>query len=46
MHDSYMIKEEDLLEGDLRLLTVDFTAVLPTDSVIRLLISSADVIHS
>jgi len=46
MHDSYMIKEEDLIEGDLRLLTVDFTAVLPTDSAIRLLISSADVIHS
>jgi cytochrome c oxidase subunit 2 len=46
MHDSYMVKEEDLLVGDLRLLTVDFTAVLPTDSPLRLLISSADVIHS
>ena len=46
MRDSYMVKEEDLNVGDLRLLTVDFTALLPTKTSLRLLISSADVIHS
>jgi cytochrome c oxidase subunit 2 len=45
-HDSYMLKEEDLVEGQLRLLSVDFTTVFPENVVGRLLISSSDVIHS
>jgi heme/copper-type cytochrome/quinol oxidase subunit 2 len=44
--DSCIIPETDLVEGDLRLLEVDNRLVLPIASHIRLLISSADVLHS
>jgi cytochrome c oxidase subunit 2 len=44
--DSYMIKEEDLIMGHLRLLDVDNNVIAPTDLTIRLLITASDVIHS
>jgi len=44
--DSYMVAEEDLFTGGLRLLEVDNKVILPTDTTIRLLITSADVLHS
>ena len=44
--DSYMIKEEDLVEGQLRLLEVDNYVVFPNETTIRLLITASDVIHS
>eukprot|EP00300_Choanocystis_sp_HF-7_P026432 c29624_g1_i1.p1 GENE.c29624_g1_i1~~c29624_g1_i1.p1 ORF type:complete len:266 (-),score=-60.38 c29624_g1_i1:118-915(-) len=43
--DSYMISEEDLEEGELRLLEADNQVLLPVDVNIRFLISSADVLH-
>lgn len=44
--DSYMIAEDDLEEGQLRLLEVDNRVVLPTNMHIRVLITSGDVLHS
>nr|YP_009756912.1 cytochrome c oxidase subunit II [Batillaria attramentaria]QIM14722.1 cytochrome c oxidase subunit 2 [Batillaria attramentaria] len=44
--DSYMIPTEDLNDGDFRLLEVDHRIVLPTETDIRVLVTSADVIHS
>lgn len=44
--DSNMVAEEDLQEGDLRLLTVDNKVVLPVNTDIRLLMTSDDVIHN
>ena len=44
--DSYMVAEEDLEKGDLRLLEVDNSVVLPTEAHIRVLITSSDVLHS
>jgi cytochrome c oxidase subunit 2 len=44
--DSYMIPEEDLKKGSLRLLEVDNRVVLPVNTHIRLIVSAADVIHS
>ena len=44
--DSYMVDSKDLTEGSFRLLEVDNRVVLPTDTHIRLLITSADVLHS
>lgn len=44
--DSYMIHEDDLHQGQLRLLEVDRRVVLPTGICIRLITSSADVLHS
>jgi cytochrome c oxidase subunit 2 len=41
-----MIPETDLELGDLRLLDVDNSLVLPIDTNIRLLVTSNDVIHS
>jgi len=40
-----MIKEEDLKLGDLRNLEVDNRLVVPVDTHIRVIITSADVIH-
>ena len=45
-YDSYMIPTEDLNTGDLRLLEVDNSVVLPVNTHIRVIITSADVIHS
>ena len=44
--DSYLIKEEDLKPGQLRLLEVDNRIVVPVGTVVRLELTSSDVIHS
>lgn len=44
--DSYRVPEEELERGQLRLLEVDQRRVLPVDTHIRLIVSSADVLHS
>jgi len=41
-----MVSEDDLFDGGLRLLEVDNKIFLPIDTTIRLLITSADVLHS
>lgn len=44
--DSYMLQEDDLPVGGLRLLEVDNRLPLPARTNIRLLVTAADVIHS
>ncbi len=44
--DSYMIPEDDLELGQLRLLEVDNRVVLPVQTHIRIIITAADVLHS
>mmetsp|Transcript_31556 Transcript_31556/g.80360 ORF Transcript_31556/g.80360 Transcript_31556/m.80360 type:complete len:279 (-) Transcript_31556:11232-12068(-) len=44
--DSYMVAEDDLEPGQLRLLEVDNRVVLPTKTHVRVLVTSADVLHS
>jgi cytochrome c oxidase subunit 2 len=44
--DSYMVSEEDLSPHSFRLLEVDHRVLLPVFMHIRLLITSADVLHS
>jgi len=44
--ESYMLDDDSLELGDLRLLTVDNELVLPINTNIRLLVTSNDVIHS
>nr|YP_010233763.1 cytochrome c oxidase subunit II [Brunneifusus ternatanus]QTA29863.1 cytochrome c oxidase subunit 2 [Brunneifusus ternatanus] len=44
--DSYMIPTDELEPGDFRLLEVDHRVVLPTETDVRVLVTSADVIHS
>jgi len=44
--DSYMILEEDLNKGFLRLLEVDNPLVLPINTQIRVLVTSSDVLHA
>nr|YP_010472537.1 cytochrome c oxidase subunit II [Mitrella albuginosa]UVG40722.1 cytochrome c oxidase subunit II [Mitrella albuginosa] len=44
--DSYMIPSNELEPGDFRLLEVDHRVVLPTQTDVRVLVTSADVIHS
>ena len=44
--DSYMIPEDDLELGQLRLLEVDNRIVLPVNTHVRLIITAADVLHS
>jgi cytochrome c oxidase subunit 2 len=44
--DSYMIPIDDLELGQLRLLEVDNRVVLPINTHVRVLVSSADVLHS
>ena len=46
MFDSYMVTEDDLTFGALRLLEVDNRVILPAKTQIRLLITSSDVLHS
>jgi cytochrome c oxidase subunit 2 len=43
--DSYIIPTSDLEEGDLRLLEVDNQLVVPTNTHVRCVLTSADVIH-
>jgi cytochrome c oxidase subunit 2 len=44
--DSYMIAEDELELGELRLLEVDNRIVLPINTHIRILVTAADVLHS
>jgi len=44
--DSYMISDDDLEKGQIRLLEVDNRVVLPVKTHIRALVTSADVLHS
>lgn len=44
--DSILVPEEDLEEGQPRLLTVDNRIVLPADTTIQILVTSDDVIHN
>ena len=44
--ESYMIEEEDLQKGDLRLLTVDNPLVIPANKNVQILITAGDVLHS
>lgn len=44
--DSYMVAEDELQTGGLRLLEVDNRLVLPVQTNIRLIITAADVLHS
>lgn len=43
--DSYMLKDDELKPGQPRLLEVDNRVVLPVDTTVKVLITSADVIH-
>jgi len=43
--ESYMLPEDELEPGNLRLLEVDNRVVLPVDTHIRVIITAADVIH-
>jgi cytochrome c oxidase subunit 2 len=44
--DSYMIKDEDLKEGQPRLLATDNKVYLPTNTYIKIQMTSSDVIHA
>lgn len=44
--DSYMVPEDELVEGQFRLLEVDNRLVVPTNTHVRLITTSADVLHS
>jgi cytochrome c oxidase subunit 2 len=44
--DAYMVADQDLQEGQLRLLTTDNAVVLPVDTNIRVLVTATDVLHS
>lgn len=44
--DSYMIPDDELQEGDIRLLSVDNRVVLPVDTKIRIQTTGGDVIHN
>jgi len=46
LFDSYMIPEDELELGQLRLLDVDNRVVVPVTTHIRMIITSADVLHS
>lgn len=45
-YDSYMIKDEDLKEGDIRLLSVDNPIVVPVDTTVAVHLTGGDVIHA
>lgn len=44
--DSYIVPEEDLKDGQPRLLTTDNKVYLPTDTNIRVILTAADVLHN
>jgi heme/copper-type cytochrome/quinol oxidase subunit 2 len=44
--DSYMVAEDELKAGGLRLLEVDNRLVLPIRTNIRMIITAVDVLHS
>lgn len=46
VYDSYMIPDDDLELGQLRLLEVDNRVVVPVNTHVRFIITAADVLHS
>lgn len=44
--DSYMIPEDELSEGQLRLLDVDNRVIVPSNTHVRVVTTAADVLHS
>jgi cytochrome c oxidase subunit II len=44
--DSYIIPDKEIKAGQLRLLEVDNRVVLPVDTVVRVLVTAGDVMHS
>lgn len=44
--DAFMIEDEDIKEGQLRLLSTDENLVLPIGKKIRVLVTSSDVLHA
>jgi len=44
--DSYMISDDDLQKGQIRLLEVDNRVILPVNTHVRALVTAVDVIHS
>ena len=44
--DSYLVPEDELEVGELRLLEVDNRVLVPTDTHVRVLVTSSDVLHS
>ena len=44
--DSYMVSDDDLVFGQVRLLEVDNRVVLPSNTHVRILVTSTDVLHS
>lgn len=44
--DSYMIPDNQLKPGEIRLLSVDNSLVLPVDTDIRIMVTGGDVLHS
>lgn len=44
--DSYMIEDKDLKPGQFRLLEVDNRVIVPVGKVVRLIVTSEDVLHS
>lgn len=43
---SYMIPDEEVQEGQMRLLSVDQPLVLPVDTTVQVLVTAGDVLHS
>lgn len=43
---SLIVPKDQLKEGDIRLLSVDQQVILPVDTDVRILVTSADVLHS
>jgi cytochrome c oxidase subunit 2 len=43
--DSYIVQEDDLAVGSLRLLEVDNRVVVPTNTHVRVIVTAADVLH-
>lgn len=43
--DSYMLPDDELVEGQLRLLEVDNRIAMPIDTHVRLIVTAADVLH-
>ena len=43
--DSYIVQEDDLAIGSLRLLEVDNRVVVPTNTHVRVIVTAADVLH-
>jgi cytochrome c oxidase subunit 2 len=44
--DSYMVPEEDLFPGEVRLLTTDIKVYLPINVHVRLIVTATDVLHA